>query len=332
MGRKMNLLKPSKLIKGDTIGVVATSFPFPTDEGSNYYNRYKKGVKELESLGFKVKEGKNLRKVKWWFAGTPEERAEDINSMFADPEVKAIIVHDGGQSAIAVLDYLDYELIKNNPKPLLGFSDVTNIHLALYTKCSLIGFHSGLLTYSLGGVWQDVPPENKERGRDLLFNILTSDEVPDKVEPITTWECWRPGVAEGKLLGGNLGMLTSLVGTKYFPKLDDLKGCILFWETDNTSSYRIEKELYQLKYSGILDIVSGMLVGKLPDIKRTSLEGFKEPTPKQIVMETLKGFEFPILGEVDFGHKTVNVPMPIGLSVEMNAEELLLKFNEAAVV
>ncbi|MFC1700474.1 hypothetical protein ACFLZ4_02440, partial [Patescibacteria group bacterium] len=100
----------------------------------------------------------------------------------------------------------------------------------------------------------------------------------------------------------------------------------------NTSSYRIEKELYQLKYSGILDIVSGMLVGKLPDIKRTSLEGFKEPTPKQIVMETLKGFEFPILGEVDFGHKTVNVPMPIGLSVEMNAEELLLKFNEAAVV
>jgi len=236
----INLVKPLKLQKGDVIGIVATSFPFPTDENSDYFLQYKKAVKELESMGFRVKEGKNLRKVKWWFAGTPQERAEDINSMFADTEVKATIVHEGGQSAIATLEYINYDLVKVNPKPFIGFSDITNIHCALFTKVRMVGFHGGLLTYSLGRVWDEYLPDKKEKGKELLFNILTSDNAFGKIEPLTKWECWREGEAQGRLFGGNLAMLSSLVGTKYFPKLEYLKGCILFWETDNTPSYRIE--------------------------------------------------------------------------------------------
>ena len=327
----INLVKPLKLQKGDVIGIVATSFPFPTNENSDYFLQYKKAVKELESMGFRVKEGKNLRKVKWWFAGTPQERAEDINSMFADTEVKATIVHEGGQSAIATLEYINYDLVKVNPKPFIGFSDITNIHCALFTKVRMVGFHGGLLTYSLGRIWDEYLPDKKEKGKELLFNILTSDNAFGKIEPLTKWECWREGKAQGRLFGGNLAMLSSLVGTKYFPKLEYLKGCILFWETDNTPSYRIEKGLYQLKYAGILDVISGMLVGKLPDIKRTAFEGFVEPSPKQIAMEVLKGYSFPIIGEVDFGHKTVDIPMPIGIEVRLDAENLHLEFLESAV-
>ncbi|MCL5004117.1 MAG: LD-carboxypeptidase [Patescibacteria group bacterium] len=327
----MNILKPNRLISGDTIGVVATSFPFPTDQNSDYFNQYRKGVNELESLGFKTKEAKNLKRTKWWFAGTPEERASDINTMFIDPEVKAIIVHEGGQSAIATLEHIDYEAVKANPKPFIGFSDITNIHCALHTKTGLIGFHGPLLTYSLGRVWEQFLPEKKEEGKRLLFNILTSTTPLGQIQPLTKWECWRVGKASGRLFGGNLSILSSLVGTEYFPQPEELKGRILFWEIDNTSSYRIEKGLYQLKYSGILGVISGMLIGKLPDVKRTSWEGLEEPSPKEIAMEVLKDFKFPIIGAVDFGHKTVDIPMPIGLNVAMDADQLSLEFNEAAV-
>lgn len=326
----INVIKPPRLQKGDTVGIVATSFPFPTDESSDYFSQYKKGVQELESMGFKTKEGKNLRKVKWWFAGTPKERADDINSMFADPEVKAIIVHDGGQSAIATLEHIDYELVKANPKPFIGFSDITNIHLALYTQVGLVGFHACLLTYGLGWVW-DYLPDKKDEGKKRLFDILTLINSPGKVEPLTRWENWRSGKAEGSLFGGNLSMLSSLMGTKYFPSINDLKGCLFFWETNNTESYRIERGLYQLKYAGILDVISGMLIGKLPDIKKTGWKGIEEPTSKELIMETLRDYKFPIISEVDFGHKTVDIPMPIGLKAGMDADNLKFEILEAAV-
>jgi len=328
----INVLKPPKLNKGDTIGIVATSFPFPADKESDYYKQYKKGVAELEIMGFKVKEGQNLGKAKWWFAGTPEERASDINSMFADPEVRAIIVHDGGQSAIATLELIDYEMVRSNPKPFMGFSDITNILLALFTQTGLIGFHMDLLTYGLGWVWNDIMPDRKEKGREMFCNILTSTNAPGVRKPLTDWGCWNKGKARGRLIGGNLSMLSSLVGTKYFPKLEDLKGSIFFWETNNTESYRIERGLYQLKYAGVLDVISGMMIGKLPDIKRTAWKRFTEPTPKDIVLTTLKDYKFPILAEVDFGHKTVNIPMPIGLMAEIDADNLKLEVLESAVI
>jgi len=330
----MQVLKAPALKKGDTIGIVATSFPLPSEKfpDSPYIQEYKHAINELESIGFQTKEGKNIRKVKWWFAGTPEERAADINAMFADPAVKAIIVHEGGQSAIALLEHIDYPLIKKHPKPFIGFSDITNIHCALFIKTGLIGFHGPLLTYSLGRVWEEFLPQKRAEGKALLFNALTSTTPLGVITPLTQWECWRAGQASGQLFGGNLSMLASLVGTEYFPQLEALKGSILFWEIDNTESYRIEKGLYQLKYAGILDAITGMLVGKLPDIKRTAWSGFEEPTPKEIIMEVLKKYSFPIIGEVDFGHKTVDIPMPIGIQVEMDAQERRLVFLESAVI
>ena len=327
----MKIIKPPKLNPGDTIGVVATSFPFPTDTQSDYYLRYRKAVSELGEMGFKVKEGKNLRKTKWWFAGTPQERAKDINDMFSDKEVKAVIVHDGGQSAIAILEHIDYELIRSNPKPFMGFSDITNILTAMFTKTGLVGFHMDLLTYGLGGVWTGFKTEIKQQARTMFSGVLTSTNPIGIRKQFTPWQNWRIGTAKGMLFGGNLSMLSSLVGTKYFPKLEDLRGCIFFWETDNTQSYRIERGLYQLKYTGLFDVISGMVIGKLPDIKKTAVEDFTEPTPKDIVMEVLQDFNFPILAEVDFGHKSINTPMPIGLKAQIDSNNLKLEVLEAAV-
>jgi len=328
----MNILKPKHLNRGDTIGIVATSFPFPANEHDEYFREYQRGKKELENLGFKVKEGKNLKKVKWWFAGTPEERADDINDMYNDPEIKAIIVHEGGQSAIAILEHIDYSLVKKNPKPFIGFSDITNIHLAMFTQTGLVGFQGPLLTYSLGKIWGKYLPEKKQHGLKLFYKILTSAEPLGKIIPLTKWQCWRSGSCKGMLFGGNLSMLISLIGTKYFPSINILEGCILFWETDNTDSYRIERGLLQLKYAGVLDVISGMVIGKLPDIRKTGWEGIEEPTLHDLIMTVLKDSKFPILAEVDFGHKTVAIPMPIGISAEVDSEKLIMEFQESAVI
>lgn len=331
--KMIKVIKPPKLSMGDIIGVVATSFPFPSpqDEDNEYYIQYKNAVKELENIGFKTKEGRNLRKVKWWCAGTPAERAEDINSMYADPEVKAIIVHDGGQSAIAVLEHIDYGLVKKHPKPFIGFSDITNIHIALFSMTGLIGVHAALLTYSLGRVWEQYLPDKKDAGIKLLLNTLTSTKPLGRIQPLTTWECWRKGQATGMLFGGNLSMLSSLIGTKYFPCVENLKGSILFWEINNSPSYRIERSLYQLKYAGVFESISGMMVGKLPGISRTAWKGLEEPTPREIILEVLKGYDFPILAEVDFGHETVDMPIPIGLQARIDTQNLSFEILESAV-
>lgn len=162
--------------------------------------------------------------------------------------------------------------------------------------------------------------------------MLTSTKPLGKITPLTVWESWRSGLCKGILFGGNLSMLASLTGTKYFPSLISLKGCILFWETDNTDSYRLERGLLQLKYAGVLDVISGMIIGKLPDIKKTGCKGIEEPTLHDLIMTVLKGTKFPIIAEVDFGHKTVAIPMPIGIRAEIDSEKLRIDFKESAVV
>lgn len=327
----MSLNKPNKLQKGDTIGIVATSFPLASNLFPKYEEEYLKAVSVINSLGFKTKEGKNLRKTKWWYAGTAKERADDINTMYSDPQVKAIIVHEGGQSAIATLELIDYKLVSKNPKPFIGFSDITNIHLAMYTKARLPGFQGPLLTYSLGKIWEKYLPQKIKEGKELFYKSLTSIEPLGKINPLTKWECWRPGRATGILFGGNLSNIVTLLGTDYFPKLNDIKGCIFFWEKDNSPSYFIEKQLYQLKYSGFFEIISGVMVGKLPGIKRTAWPGLQEPTPKEITLEVLKDYNFPIIGEVDFGHETVSIPMSVGIKTSIDATNLTLEFFESAV-
>ncbi|MDY0097472.1 MAG: LD-carboxypeptidase [Candidatus Dojkabacteria bacterium] len=328
----MKTIKPFALRNGDTIGVVAPAYPFPSNDQQEYFQSYLKGKTEIERMGFKIKESVNLKAREWWRAGTPKQRADDINSMYNDPEIKAIIAHDGGNDCISILEYFDYDLIAKNPKPFIGFSNITNIHSALYTKIGLVGFHMGLLTYELGNYWQISDEKIKNKGANYFKQVLTNTELLEQIEPLTEWETWKEGQTQGKLFGGNLSMLDSLIGTPYFPKLEDLQGCIFFWEIDNSPSYRIERVLTHLKYLGLFDVISGMIVGKLVDIKDTAQGDLVEPTHKEIVLSILKDYSFPILAEVDFGHKMVQIPMLIGLETSVDATNKKFKYLESAVL
>ncbi len=309
----MKILKPKKLIPGDTIGIVASSLPVL----SSFKENYEKGKKAIEEMGFKIKEGKTIGKVKWWMAGTPKEVAEDINNMFADKNIKAIMAQTGGYSAISVLEHLNYELIRNNPKPFIGMSDMTSYHLAILAKAGMVGFHM-----------DDVLNFNRE----FFLKFLTKDKAPGIIKPLSEWEEWKKGKAEGALLGGNLHIMCTIAGTQYFSKLEDFDGAVLFFEEVGASLHNIARSLYLLKYLGVLDRISGMLIGKIMYIKPIRNKEVVEPSFKEMVMDILKDYKFPIMANMDFGHFTINIPMPIGIKVAFDTSKKELNFLESAVI
>lgn len=146
MSSAIQLLRPQRLGPSDIIGVIAPSLPVMDAQR----DRLARGARLLQKMGFRTKDGVTIGRRRWWSAGTPAEPAADINAMFADPEVRAIIAHTGGFSAMVVLDKLDYALIGSQPKPFLGMSDITLYHLALFARCSLVGFHADDLTEGFG--------------------------------------------------------------------------------------------------------------------------------------------------------------------------------------
>lgn len=309
----MKILKPSKLNLGDTIGIVASSLPVLPE----FKTQYEKGKKVLEDLGFKIYEGKTIGKVKGWMAGTPKEVAEDINNMFADKNIKAIIASDGGYSAISVIEHLDYDLISKNPKPFMGFSDMTIYHLAILSKTGMVGFHMDFLSTFTG---------------KFFLEFLNKTKAPGIIKPLSEWEEWRKGNTEGQLIGGLLERISVLSGTKYFPKLEDFDGAIFFWEQVGGELVDIYQYLYQLKNMGIFDRISGMLIGKIKYLKKMRRTEVVEPSVKEMVLEVLKDYNFPIMANLDFGHFTINIPMPLGIKVSFDSSKLELNFLESAVI
>lgn len=325
MNRK--ILKPPKLNIGDTIGIVASSKPvLPFHK-----EKYERGKSILLEMGFKIKEGKTVNKQRWWMAGEPKEVAEDINNMFADTSVKAIIAHTGGYTAISVVEHLDYELIAKNPKPFIGMSDMTIYHLAIFAKTGMVGFHMDDLSYGFGREVKEGQEEWPILNKDFLLKFLASTQVPGVIKPITQWEEWKKGEAEGYLIGGILERISVLSGTTYFPPKEYFDGAILFWEEIGVDLSQIYQYLYQLKNMGVFEKITGMLIGKLKYIKLLR-EEIHEPSSKEMVLDILKDYQFPIMANLDFGHFTVNIPMPIGIKVSFDTAKKELKFLESAVI
>jgi len=309
----VKIIKPQKLNVGDIIGIVASSLPVLP----SFRESYERGKKVLVDLGFKIKEGNTIGRIRWWMAGTPKEVAADINSMFADKSVKAIMAQTGGYSASAVLEHLDYQLISQNLKPFIGMSDVTNFHLAFLTKCHMVGFHMDDLIHL---------------DQAYFLNFLTKSESAGVIKPLTEWEEWKKGAAEGCLIGGNLHLITNLIGTPYFPQKAVFEGAILFWEEVGEPLYNIARFLTHLKYAGVLDKISGMLIGKITYIKPPREKEVVTPDIKEMVLEILQDYKFPIMANLDFGHFTVNIPMPLGIKVAFDTAKKELNFQESAVV
>lgn len=314
----MKIIKPPRLKKGDKLGIISPSYPKPDRSDPEYFQQYDIAVNTIREMGFEVIEGKNLGKTRWWSGGTPEERAEDINAFFLDENIRGLIAHDGGSGAIEILEKLDYEGIKKHPKPLIGFSDITNLHLAIYTKTGLIGFQGPLSTYNFGKYSLLLNKDEQALEKNAFFKSLTEPQYKHDFVPNNSWQWWRKGKASGRLFGGNLSFIDSLIGTPYFPIIKDLSGSILFWEVDNVPLYRIQRSLYHLKYAGIFNAINGMVIGRLPGLKPYEVGGVTEPTVRELVMEIIAGYTFPVLSGPDFGHEGVNYPMPIGVKASLD--------------
>jgi len=296
--------KPRALLSGDTVAVVAPSEPIKPLE--------KDQIEKFFLLqGFKIKFGKNISAaIGDYAAGSSKLRADDLNSVFADPEVKAIFTAVGGMVASQTLELIDFDLVKKNPKIFAGYSDSTTLQLAFLAKTGLVTFHSPNALFL---------PGRKIKGYTLsnLWNVLTTIDKGVTIEPQSVWQEVRAGTASGILFGGNLTSICRLLGTPWDPiatlkrNFDEETRFIFFWEEAWEQFSEIMRSLWQIRNTGFFEKVSGMIVGKLTDVKEKDYTDF--PEKKDLLREVTLPYGFPILYGVDFGHEVPQTTMPIGL-------------------
>jgi len=263
-----------------------------------------------------------------YMAGTDAQRAEDINKMFEDRQIKAIICAIGGQVAIRTLRYLDFGLIKANPKIFSGMSDITTFHVAFLAMTGLTGLHQSDVIFGFGADRRSLEA-NYEIG--LFLKITENPEPLGLLPKFTQWKVWREGEAEARLFGGNIPSLQTLLSTPYFPEIDEQ--IILFWECTAKPLEKIDQDLTQLREVGLFEKTKGMLIGKIRGEKPDQPGNKNDMTEevKKVILDIAEEFDFPIIASMDFGHYTPNLPLPFGLKVSMNTEGARVWIEESYV-
>ncbi|MEV8443362.1 S66 peptidase family protein [Actinosynnema sp. NPDC051121] len=319
------LLRPRALAPGDLVVIASLSGPLHVEHAPDL----RLAVAELVRMGFRVRLAPLLEAGRrhWWSAARPAEIAEELNGLLRDPEVRAIVAHDGGQTALGYLDLIDVEAITADPKPILGYSDISLLHLVLYARTGLVGFHADLATPGLGGAWQTAPAARRAELAELYSTLLTSAEPIGALPTGPSWECWRPGRAEGRLIGAVINRIVLAQATPYALPLERFDGAVLFWEESGGLAAYVWSYLQVLRHCGILDRISGMVVG-VPH----AIDGLDaSPSLREIVLDVLGDRDIPVLGNVEFGHAGPNLPMPVGIRVGLDARERTLSLLEPAV-
>lgn len=278
-----------KLKKGDTVGVIAPSSKIDEDDLEVINN----SVLLMESTGLKVKFGKNAFKKTLGYSATPQEKAEDINAMFADKEVKLIFCVSGGFNSNSVFEYLDYEVIKNNPKPLCGFSDSTSLENVIYSKTGVITFNGP--TFKALTSWA-TPYAYEEVVKRFMKGDMSLGQDDDEYITI------KEGQAEGILVGGNLSLTNEMTCGNYSIDFTDK---ILFIEEFclETPPEGVSNYLYHMKQNGVFDKIKGIWVGNYDG--SVALE--------KILLDVLEGkYDFPIIKSNNFGHTEKKTVIPVG--------------------
>ncbi len=307
-------LLPNALKPGDTIAIVSPAGPTPVNE--NERDAFAHGQEILENLGYRVKIMPNARNRRMYVAGTDAERLSDLHSAFSDPAVNAILCARGGYGTMHLLDKLDYRLIRDNPKILIGYSDITALLTAIYQKSGLGGFYGPMLTSCF--IHEDAYTLNT-----LLSRIDGKASYPQTVENQDAYTCFTPGIVEAPLTGGNLSLLSSLCGTPYQPKT---AGHLLFIEDWKESYYSLDRQFQQLRLSGLFDDITGLLLCDFSHIEsepEQTLSAFlKEQTD---FITAPRGFGFSV------GHGNRNATLPIGTRARFDASSGELLLLESAV-
>ncbi|MET8977012.1 S66 peptidase family protein [Streptomyces sp. NPDC004539] len=324
-------LRPRALKPGDLVVVASLSGPLH----AVYEADLGRAVGVLEGMGFRVRRAPLLRvgRERWWGAAAPGEIAAEFNALLRDPEVRAIVAHDGGQNVFGYLDLIDFDAVAADPKPILGYSDISLLHLVLYARTGLVGFHADLATPGFGGQWQTVPTERRALLEGLYATLLTGGRAIGALPVTRSWECWRAGRAEGPLIGGVINRVALVQATPYALPLERFDGAVLFWEETGGQASYVWTYLQVLRHAGVLDRISGMVVG-VPhaiDGLGTAAGSGTAPTLAEIVLDVLGDRDIPVLGNVEFGHAGANLPMPVGVRAALDAGERSLSLLEPAV-
>lgn len=309
---------PSLLKTGDTVGLISPSAAIAGELP------FQLAVETFEALGFRVKTGKHIRERFGHLAGHDEQKLEDLHGMFADPDVKAVICLRGGSGAARLLPKLDYDLIAENPKIFLGYSDITALHCAIHIQTGLITFHGPMGTSQWPSLVAGQFDSLFVKGELLEYKNPVhkgDDLIPRSNRTLTI----TPGVTSGRLLGGNLTVLTGIAGSAYYP---DFEGSILFLEDIGEQLYRVERMFSQLKLSGTLDKLKGLIFGKCSDCDPGS--GYGSLTLDEILDDYIKPLGIPAYQGALIGHIREQFILPVGARVEMNAGEGTFRLTEQA--
>ena len=304
---------PTKLKKGDTIGVIAPSNYIEKDD-LEYINA---SIALMEASGFKVKFGKYVFENTLGYGTSPEKRAADINWAFKDDEVKAIMCVKGGEDSNTTLDYIDYEMIKNHPKIICGFSDNTSILNAIHEKTGLVTYHGptfkSLTSWETGYAYKQFIKTFAENTESLIMG-----------EPEDEYTTIQAGQATGELVGGNLSLFTKLVCGKYAVNVQDK---ILFLEElgFEAAPEMVNSNIYYLKQNGVFDRIAGLWIGNYEHPSKVSIE--------KIIKNAIEDeYKFPIIKSDNFGHIDKKIIIPIGTKAEINTnEKIKIKLVEKCV-
>ena len=320
-GRPEAVVKPKRLEQGDLVGLVAPSGSSWEDEDVRF------AADVVESLGYRVRLGRHVFARRGYLAGEDEQRAADFNAMFADDEVDAVFAIQGGYGAQRILPLVDFEAIRAHPKALLGYSDITALLNAVHSRTGLVTFHGPIAKgnftpYTLAEFRKVLtsPRETVEIGSPPPF-----ERRPGWVERENRRTTIVGGKARGRLVGGNLTLLSTLMGTPFQP---DFAGKILFLEDVHEEPYRVDRMLTQLWLAGAFEAAAGVVVGKLTDADPT---GGRSLSLEEILVDRLRPLGKPAYRGAMIGHVDDKTVVPLGVEAEMDADAGTLTLLEAAV-
>ena len=301
-----------KLKKGDTIGIIAPA-------SCTTYEKVLEAKKNIEDMGYQVILGECTKKQWYSYAGTDEERAEEINSFFADKNIDAIICMRGGYGSNRLIELLDFEIIKRNSKIFVGYSDITTLHIALNEKANLITFHGPMAVSNFTGNYNRDTYEN-------FIEILSNSKYKQSIKNITKeLKVLNEGRAKGKLVGGNLATLIATLGTEYDL---DYNGKILFLEDVGEKTYKIDRFLNQLKKHGVFEKIEGLVLG---DFKNCIQDSEKDMTLLEVFQNYFKELKKPVIYNFESGHSEPMLTLPLGAICEIDTYNKELKVLERVV-
>ncbi len=282
------------LKKGDLIGIIAPASPVTVEE-------LQPAINIIQQAGYRVLEGDHLYDINGYLAGKDKERLKDIHKMFRNNDVKAILCARGGYGTPRLLDKIDYAVIKKNPKLFIGYSDITALLLAIHHKTKITVLHGPML-------------KGKEGLEDNLNNLLKLLSTEGRINyPLNENAVLKKGKSRGRLLGGNLSLISSILGTPFLPSL---RGAILFLEDRGEPLYRIDRMLTHMKLAGALKGIKGLIVGHFLDCGDTD-------EINRLLLEKFSG-DYPVYTGFPAGHGKENHLIPLGARAMLDTESLLL--------